>query len=139
MHETFDEHTVVEFDVILCLDAELRVTYWDAAADWFGRANDAPELCRPAPLGRSVLDYMTEPDRAYYARAFRHVLAQAQPWEHRDECSSSDLYRLCRVLVLPLMKHSGLLVISSLQVEHAHDRVPCVSAEERYRNGQRLI
>ena len=125
--------------VIFCLDAELRLTYCNAAWDQFARDNGAPELCRPALIGRLVLDFIAEPDREYYARVYRRVLAQTQPREQLYECSSPQLYRQYLLRVLPLAKQAGLLVINSLQVEHAHGRVPCSPTEERYRNGQGLI
>ena len=142
VNESFDDLAsvvVADSDVIFCLDAELRFTSCNAAWDQFVLAIGRPELCGPAPVGRSVLDYLTEPDRAYYARIFRRVLAQAQPWEHLSARSSPNGSRPFRVRVLPLMREAGLMVILSFPTEQAPQRVPCAPAEERYRNGQGLI
>jgi hypothetical protein len=140
VNESFDVSVVgADSDVIFCLDAALRLTSCNAAWDLFARENGAPEWCRPTPLGRSVLDYLPEPDREYYARAFRRVLAQAQPWEHVRDCSFPNGSRQFRVRVLPLMRQVGLMVIISLPTEQAFQRVPCTPTEERYRNGQGLI
>src|SRR3954463_6282117 len=135
---SFDDQASVDSDVVFCLDAELRITYCNAAWDRFARENGAPDLYQPT-LGRSVLDYMTEPDRACYARIFRRVLTQRQPWEHSYEYSTLDLHRQFRVRVLPLMRQTGLMVISSLEVDQVYQGVSCPPGEERYRNGQGLI
>src|SRR3954449_848759 len=135
---SFDNQASIDSDVVFCLDAELRITYWNAAWDRFARENGAPDFHQPT-LGRSVLEYMTEPDRACYARIFRRVLTQRQPWEHLYEYPTPDLHRQFRVRVLPLMRETGLMVISSLEVDEVHQGVPWSPGEKRYRNGQGLI
>ncbi|MFL6448723.1 MAG: PAS domain-containing protein [Bryobacteraceae bacterium] len=135
---SFDDEALIDSDVVFCLDADLRITYCNAAWDWFARESGAPDFRQPT-LGRSVLDYMTEPDRACYARIFRRVLTERQPWEHLYQYSSLDLHRQFRVHVLPLMRERGLMLIGSLQVDQVHQGVPCPPGEKRYRNGQGLI
>jgi hypothetical protein len=126
-------------DVIFCLDSDLRITSCNPGWDRFAVDNGAPGLCGPALIGRSILDCMTEPVRAYYALKFGRVLAEAQPWEHLYECSSSVLYREFRSLVLPLTGRAGLMVINCLQVQHAHEHVQFGPTSERYRDNRGQI
>ena len=126
-------------DVIFCVDADLRITSCNAAWDRFAVANGAPELCRPAPIGHSLFDYIAGPQGAYYEQAYRHVLTQAEPWEHLYECSSPDLYRQFRMRVLPLARQAGLMVINSIEAEYAHNRIAFAPAKEQYRNTNGLI
>src|SRR3982751_2372538 len=137
---SLDDQTSIDSDVVFCLDAELRITYYDAASHRLARQTGAPNLRQPT-LGRSILDYMTEIDRACYARILRRVLTQRQPWEHLYEYSTRHLHQQFRVRVLPLMRQPGLMVIVSLQVNQIHQdaHVPYPPEERRYRNGQGLI
>jgi len=133
--------SVVEADtaVIFCLDDGLNITYCNPAWDRFALANSGRELCRPAPIGHCVLDYISGPDRNYYEKAYRRALARSASWEHEYECSSIDVYRKFCLRVLPMQKKRGLFVTNSLCVQHAHALVPCNPFDELYRNSHGLI
>ena len=107
--------------VIFALDSSLRITYCNAAWDHFAAANGAPELVRPAPIGRSLLEYIRGPVASYYENAFRRVLIAADPWQHVYECSSPTIFRKFMMHVFPLKKTPGLLVVNSLCVERPHE------------------
>src|SRR3954466_8891125 len=72
---------VVEADpaVVFCLDSALTITYCNAAWDQFAVQNQAPELCRPGPIGKCVLDYISGPARDFYARVYERVLVTSKP------------------------------------------------------------
>jgi len=137
---SLDDQALIDSDVVFCLDAELRITYCNAALRRLAGQYGAPKVREPT-LGRSILDYMTELDRACYARILRRVLTQRQPWEHLYEYSTRDLHQQFRVHVLPLMREPGLMVIVSLQVNQVHQDAhdPYPPEKRDYRNGQGLI
>ena len=115
MVELFDYPvSVVEADtaVIFCLDADLRITYCNPAWDRFALENGGEHLCRPAPIGISVLDYISGPDKQYFAKQYRRVIGQKEPWERDYECSSARVYRSFRRRVVPMQKRPGLFVVN---------------------------
>jgi hypothetical protein len=81
---------VVEADnaVIFCLDAELRITYCNPSWDRFALQNGGRHLCRPAPIGRPLLNYLSGPDQEFFANQYRRVIGQKDPWERDYECGS---------------------------------------------------
>ena len=142
MNTRFDyPATVVDADpaVVFCLDSALTITYCNAAWERFALQNEAPELCGPAPIGKCVLDYISGPARNFYASVYERVLVTSKPWEHRYECSSAEVYREFRLLVIPIHKYGSLFVRSSLEVEHAHQRTSCGLSETAYRQSNGLI
>jgi hypothetical protein len=138
----FDYPTsIVEADnaVIFCLDPELIITYCNPAWDQFAIQNGGPELCRPMPVGRCVLDFIGGPDRGYFKKHYDHTLQQSEPWEREYECSSSDVYRKFQMRVLPMQSVRGLFVINSLIVEQAHQLSASPPLEEVYRRADGFI
>ena len=129
----------VDPDVIFCLDLNLRLTSCNSAWDHFAVTNGAPELCRPALIGHSLLDHIAEPDRAYYKKVFEDLSAHSRPWGRLYECSSPSHYRQFQMRVLPLMEQGGLMVINSIQIERPHDGISCAAIEERFRNPNGMI
>jgi hypothetical protein len=128
--------SVVEQDtaVIFGLDVDLVITYCNAAWDAFALANGARELCRPAPIGHCILEFIGGAEREYYAEKYKQVLIGSEPWEHSYECSSKSVFRQFQLRVVPMKKVPGLFAINSLRVERLHDRVPCPPLEEQYRH-----
>jgi hypothetical protein len=142
MVELFDYPvSVVEADtaVIFCLDADLRITYCNPAWDRFAIENGGVHLCRPAPVGISVLDYISGPDKQYFAKHYRRVIGQKEPWERDYECSSANTYRGFRLRVVPMQKTPGLFVVNSLKVEYAHRLTACAAIESIYRRPDGFI
>ena len=133
--------SVVEADtaVVFCLDSDLRITYSNPAWERFAIENGGPELCDSALVGKCVLEYISGRARDFYAQAYRRVLESYKPWEHRYECSSKDVHREFRLLVVPLKKRPGLLVRNVLQAEHPHQVASCKPLEELYRQSNGLI
>jgi hypothetical protein len=142
MNPPFDyPASVVEAEnsVIFCLDPDLRITYCNPAWDRFAQENGGHELLRPAPIGRSVLDYISAPVRDHYARLYERILNQSDPWEEDFECSSQTLYRRFRSRLIPMKNNSGLLVMNYLHEERQHDAASCAPVEEVYRTPQGVI
>ena len=142
MDTPFDyQPEIVEADtaVIFCLDSDLLITYCNPAWDRFATENGGPELRRPQVIGTCVLDYISGPARDYYATAYKRVLAQSKPWQHRYECSSEKVHREFRLLAIPIKKRPGVFVRNSLDVEHAHQEALSKPLEKVYRQSNGLI
>jgi hypothetical protein len=133
--------SVVDADtaVIFCLNPELIITYCNPAWDQFAEQNGAPEMRRRAVVGRCVLDFISEPDRGYFANHYRAALRHTEPWERDYECSSRDLFRKFRLRVIPMQTVRGLFVINSLIVEHPHQLAAAPPLQEVYRTARGLI
>jgi len=142
MGKLFDYPTaVVEADtaVIFCLDSDLRITYCNPAWDRFAIENGGDALCRPAPIGRRVLDYIGGPDQEYFERHYGSALLKKEPWERDYECSSHNVYRIFRLRAVPMETVRGLFVVNSLIVDQAHHIAGCLPLEEAYRTARGLI
>jgi hypothetical protein len=109
--------------VVYMLDADLRLLYCNKAWDEFAEHNGGAHLRRIDQLGNSVLDAISEPLKTFYGTVFARSLAEQQRWEHLYECSSPECYREFHMQVLPLRAPSRLLIVNSLVVEKAHDRI----------------
>lgn len=109
-----------DLSVIFALDPKLRLTYCNPAWDHFAAANGGRGLLRPAPIGRSLLEFITGTVAEFYVSAFQDVLAHGQAWEHEYECSSSSVFRKFTMRALPIRTGPGILVINSLCVERPH-------------------
>jgi len=123
--------------VIFSLDADLRITYCNTAWDRFAVANGGPELMRPAPIGRPLLDFISGPLAAYYAAALGNARSAPEPWHHVYECSSPAAFRRFVMHVFPDKVTHGLLVVNSLCVERPHEpgQTRLRDADYRGRNG----
>ena len=128
-----------DHSVIFSLDANLRITYCNTAWDRFAAANGGPGLIRPAPLGRSVLDYISGPLAAYYETAFRNALRAAEPWRHVYECSTPAAFRKFVMHVFPDKGTHGLLVVNSLCVERPHEPSQTHLRDADYRAATGLV
>jgi hypothetical protein len=118
--EAFERH----HSVIYMLDADLRLVYCNKAWDEFAEHNGGgANLRRIEQLGHPILDAILEPLKAFYRSAFERSLAEQQRWEHLYECSSPECYRKFHMQVLPWAAPPRLVVVNSLVVERAHDRI----------------
>jgi hypothetical protein len=109
--------------VVYLLDNHLRIVCCNRAWDEFAEHNGGVHLRRTEQFGRHVLESTAEPLKAFYRSAFERALAEHQRWEHLYECSSPGLYREFHMQVLPLQAPPSLIVVNSLVVEKAHERI----------------
>jgi hypothetical protein len=137
------KHRIDEFEndpaVVYLLDNDLRIKYCNKSWDDFADQNGGVHLRRTGQVGRCVLDSTAEPLKAFYQSAFDQALAESQPWQHQYECSSPGLYREFHMQVLPLHAPPSLVVVNSLVIERAHDRVIQPSLAVRYRSSVGVI
>lgn len=89
------------------------MTHVGGAWDDFARANDAPELVAPAPLGRSVFDATADDlTRHAYERLLQKVVRTGLPSEFSVRCDSSTHRRLLRLTMRPHGRdHVGIRAI----------------------------
>jgi hypothetical protein len=120
--------------VVYLLDDRFRLVYCNKAWDEFAEANGAPNLARAHILGDSVLRYLKGPLLDFYLSLYRGVLSAGQGRRHSFECSSSHVFRLFHMQVLPLRSSSMLLVVNSLRQEHAHNRPAFDPVLDLYQN-----
>jgi hypothetical protein len=117
--DTFEDDQAV----VYLLDNDLRLAYCNKAWDEFAEHNGGVHLRRIEQVGHRVLDSTPEPLKAFYRSVFERALAEQKPWEHSYECSSPDCYREFHMQVLPLQAPPRLVVVNSLVVEKAHERI----------------
>lgn len=109
--------------VVYLLDNDLQLSYCNKAWDEFAEHNGGARLQRIQQVGLPVLDSISEPLKTFYGTVFQRVLAEQQPWEHSYECSSPERYRKLHMQVLPLQAPPRLVIVNSLVVEKAHERI----------------
>jgi hypothetical protein len=119
--------------VVYMLDADFRLAYCNKAWDEFAEHNGGAHLRRIEQVGRLVLDAIPEPLKAFYRSVFERSLAKQRPWEHSYECSSPECYREFHMQVLPLQAPPRLVVVNSLVVERAHERIRQAPLTAAYR------
>ena len=125
--------------VVYVLDDDLRLAYCNKAWDEFAEHNGGAHLRRVEQLGNPVLDAISEPLKTFYGSVFERSLAEQQPWEHWYECSSPECYRGFHMQVLPLQAPPRLIVVNSLVVEKAHQRIGRAPLTAVYRSTEGLI
>jgi hypothetical protein len=142
--DSLEQDPVIEWfeddrSVVYMLDADLRLAYCNKAWDEFAVHNGGAHLRRIEQIGCRVLDAIPEPLKAFYRSAFERSLTVQQPWEHRYECSSPECYREFHMQVLPLRAPPRLVVVNSLAVETAHERIRQAPLTAVYRTADGVI
>lgn len=76
------------------LDPDLSLTVVDEGWTQFALENGAPELVPPAPLGRSVLDAISDPTtKLLYREMFTHAATVNRPVSFGIRCDSPEMRR----------------------------------------------
>ena len=102
--------------------ADFRLAYLNPAWFRFALENGGePAVSERWNLGASILDAMPPVLATYYRRNYGGCLAAATVWQHEYECSSAGAYRRFHQIVYPLGDAQGLLLVNSLNLEHAHE------------------
>lgn len=118
----------------------LTLAYLNVGWKRFSSMNGGePKITSEWPLGRCVLDAVSEPLRPFFAENYRRCLEDGRPWEHTYECSSADTLREFHMTAFPLGKSEGLLVINSLRREAVHTSVVSSPLDEHYRNEHGIV
>ena len=121
--------------------ADWTLGYLSPAWFRFATQNGGADIPTRWGLGANVLD-VCGPLRSFYEENFRRCLEQELTWEHDYECSSAHEFRRFHLLVYPLQRGGGLLLVNNLVVEHAHDPVARPTWEplqKRYRQPSGLV
>lgn len=97
---------------------DLRLAYMNAAWFRFAAANGGePQITHDWPLGRAISDSFPDVLKRYYTTALQRTLESGEPWRHRYECSSANIYREFMMHAYPLAGGRGLLMVNSSLVE----------------------
>ena len=113
---------------------DLRLAAYNAVWLKFSQENGGePAISTRWPLGRCILDAIPAPLRPFFIQNYQRCLTEQRPWEHAYECSSAQTYREMHMLVLPLGKAEGLVVINSLTRTAPHQRTAMLAHVELYR------
>lgn len=126
---------------------DLRLAYFNPAWVAFVRDNGGPPgLASPASLGLPVMAAIPAPLHAFFAELYRSALAADRPprhpVSHRYECSSPERFREFVMILYPLGRHEGLLVVNSLVAETPHDpalRPACLPDWQAYADANNVI
>ncbi len=107
-------------DVVLVLDAELRIRGVNAAYLRFGAENGDPGVCSRDLLGSSAVEVAHEPARSRAAALYRAALRDGDVVTDEYECSSPERHRRFQLSCYPLPGARGLLVSHHRVVEGPH-------------------
>jgi hypothetical protein len=107
----------------VAVDRALTIQWVNPAWDRFARANGGVHVPQRYGRGRSYLDGITAPLRAFYEAAFVNALTQNEVFAQTYECSSPTVFRVFRVRALPC-DGEGLLLEHSTVVDRPHDGDP---------------
>lgn len=118
-------------DTSYILSDELRIVRVNPAFHRFAAANAGDDVAARWGRGAAVVDATCAELRPFYQALFARALATGQRFEHDYECSSPQVFRAFRMLVVPVGAY--LMVTHSLQVERPHDRA-ALAADPSYRH-----
>ncbi len=104
--------------------SDLRLLCMNSVWDEFARANGGEAVLARWRRGRSIVDAISEPLRAFYVAGFRTACEREEPWEHDYECSTPDMLRTFRMTAYPFA--GALVITNTLRLERPHDRHPCL-------------
>lgn len=134
---SLESDSVEENGTVYGLWPDLRLAYVNKGWNDFAKDNNGPDSAWP--LGRSILDAISPPVRAFFQKNYERVLKEGRPFEHVYECSSADQYREFHQKAFPLGKHEGLLVINSLKVARPMFRKEHEPDDKAYRDADGMI
>lgn len=117
------------------LDDKLRITWVDDAWSEFARANGAPQLAFPSPLGTSILAGIADPTSSMlYEQLFRKVLESGTPVVLPFRCDSPTRRRFLNLVVRPRRPEGGLRIETILQRVEARAAVQLLDPGARRDN-----
>jgi hypothetical protein len=122
-------------DSAYVLSHDLRLVAVNAGFRRFASQNGADGLGERS-LGLAMASVIGPVLSGFYLAGFKRALLTGQHWEHDYECSSGELFRLCRMLVQPV-DGGALVVVHSVRFETPHTREVRAPEAARYvANGQ---
>lgn len=107
---------------------EWRIVALDSAWSAFAYANEAPHLAAPAPIGRSIFDYISDPTTALlYRRVFDRVFETRESVTLPLRCDSPTARRWLEIDIRP-RRLFGLTLHSRVVREEARPEVRLLAA-----------
>lgn len=123
------------------LDENLVIAYCNPAWNRFARGNAGTGPVAGNPIGKCVLNSISEPLRTFYDGVYRSALQTGETWQHTYECSTPILYRRFRMQVSKLEGLKALVVTNFLEIEcsHSADRKPKVAESKVYLSAEGFL
>lgn len=104
---------------------EFKILWVNEAFQGFCSANGGDGSLSKSVLGRSLLDFVPQELRRFYATAYSKVLASGEPARHDYECSSSTESRWFAQYILP--DHGRLAIINTVLFAVEREGPPTVA------------
>jgi hypothetical protein len=111
------------------LDQDLKFLRCNPAFDRFARDNGGIDLSGSKLLGTCIMDVTPPVLRDFYSTAYHAVRRFQRQWWHVFDCSSSDVFRLFQMRLLPA-DADHILVINTLIREEPHETQIAARIEE---------
>lgn len=108
-------------NVSYLLSDSLRIVRCNDAGTRFAKANGGGAMLARWGRGAILLDAISQDLRGFYRHLYARALATNQRVEHDYECSSDQVLRRYRMIILPIPP-AFLVVTHALLVERPHDR-----------------
>jgi PAS fold len=118
-------------DSVFVLSRDLRIVRTNAGYARFANDNGGAEALGRSRHGMNVLDAISPPLRAFYARVFAEALSSGERAELDYECSSPARFRRFRMVVYPI-DGEFLVVVNSLVSETEHAETPYAPSDATY-------
>ncbi len=108
---------------------EWKIVALDSAWSMFAVANGAPQLAAPAPIGRSIFDFISDSTTALlYQRVFERVYETREPVTLPFRCDSPAARRWLEIDIRP-RRALGLTLHSRVVREEPRDEVTLLAAD----------
>jgi hypothetical protein len=120
----------VNEDSAYVVSCDFKLLSVNRGFEQFARDNGGVDLTARW-LGRSILEAIPEPLRAFYTAGFDHALGKNLPWQHAYECSAPDAYRLFHMVVYPV-DGPCLVTVHSRVVQAPHTEQAATPDPARY-------
>lgn len=120
-------------DVLIAIKANFTIVYVNFG--WYRFAANNGGMTQEAliiPFGRSLFDFIPEALHPFFKYHFSVCLESRQPWQHKYECSTGEVFREYLMTVYPLGEGQGFLISHSLAFSGPHDRQSCSPIERNY-------
>ncbi len=112
------------------VDADLTITALGEGWDDFARANAAPQLVSPAPLGRPLMSSIADAATGHvYRQLFERAAATGRPLSFPIRCDGPDLRRFLTLTISP--RTTGGFRVSTVTTRtEPRDGMPLLAADQ---------
>lgn len=135
----YDLDALDRFDVTAyALRTDWTIGYHSDGWDRFARGNGVEDPTRVWDPDRPALEAIPQPLRGFYEALYTQALESGEEQSHTYECSAPELFRRCRLRVIPLGR-AGVLNLHHLTEERPMDRTSGAPDQHVYRDEHGMI